>query len=93
MSEEFPERRIKPYDYDIQAMVEAGVVAGMNKVLSDRATMKAFWGAGYEQLSNHASDGATKWVGRRIITWIATTALTLAVGYLLAQSVIPGMKK
>jgi len=92
MSDPIEERR-NPPAYDIRAEVQAGVIAGMNQVLTNHDTMKAFWGAGYEQLTGHAADGASKWVGRRVLTWIATTALTVAVGYLLAQSVIPGMKK
>ena len=87
------ERRQCPAMAAIQSEVSAGVVDGMRAVFADKESMQAFWSVGYDALAIHAADGASKWLGRRILTWFVTAAFTAAAIYLLAQGALPGLKK
>lgn len=62
---------------EMQAAVTAGVVAGIKQMLADPEFVKSFWQRGFEELSTHTGNGATQWVGKRLLT-IAITAMTTA---------------
>jgi len=71
---DFQERRNTA---ELQAAVTAGVVAGMKQMAQDEAFVSSFWRHGFEELSKHSSNGASQWIGKRLLT-IAITAITTA---------------
>ena len=72
--------------------VSAGVVEGLQTLLSDPKVIKDFWRGGYSELAEHTSNGATQWVGKRILTWFITGVFTLTTVYLLTRGIPPGPK-
>lgn len=76
----------------LRAEVSAGVVDGIKTLLADERAIKEFWRGGYTELSEHTSNGATQWVGKRILTWFVTGIFTLAAVYLLTKGTAPGSK-
>lgn len=66
----------------IEKMAEAMEIA-MRKVLSDPEVRADYWKAGWEELSKHATDAGTQWVGRRIVSAIggALLAFSLWLGF------------
>lgn len=54
-------------DTRITEAVAAGVTQAVTALLRDKELMHEFWQMGYEQMTGHAGDGASKWVGKRIL--------------------------
>ena len=44
-------------------------------VLDDKERTSQFWRSGYEELAKHTRDGATQWVGKRIVSAIGGALL------------------
>lgn len=61
----------------------ADVEAGIRRVLDDDELVRRFWHRGYEELSNHVGNGATRWVGARLLSMIggALIAAGLWLGF------------
>lgn len=76
----------------LRAEVSAGVVDGLKTLLSDEKAIKEFWRGGYTELSEHTSNGASQWVGKRVLTWFVTAIFTAAAVYLLTKGNSPGPK-
>jgi hypothetical protein len=56
----------------------------LEDVLDDENRTAKFWRAGYEELTKHATTGATQWVGKRLVSAIG--------GALLAAGIWVGFK-
>lgn len=67
----------------ITVAVSDGVELGFKRLLEDEDLMKKFWAAGYKELTDHAGSGASQWIGRRILTALASALLVVALAYLL----------
>lgn len=72
----------------VQAAVAQGVKDGFAAVLQDKELMAAIWKQGYLQLAEHASTGASQWVGRRILTTAAFALLGLLLVWLVKTGAI-----
>ena len=57
--------------------IARGIEQGLRAVLNDRGLVESFWERGYSELTKHAGNNASQWVGRRILISIIG-ALTVA---------------
>lgn len=72
----------------MEAAVARGVAAGLATVLKDKELMQSIWHEGYIQLAEHASTGASQWVGKRILTTAAFALLGLLLVWLVKTGAI-----
>ena len=63
--------------------VSAGVVQGFRELLQDQDLMAQFWEQGFDKLTSHAGDGASKWVGKRILVGLVAAVLIWSMGWLV----------
>jgi hypothetical protein len=66
-------------------MIASSVERALRRVLSDKELRKQFWEAGYQELSVHAGNNASQWIGKRLLT-SAAIALTTALIVWLVRS-------
>lgn len=80
-----PDSRQKQLDDNerITVAVSDGVALGFKRLLEDEDLMKKFWAAGYRELTDNAGSRASQWIGKRILTALASALLVLALGYLI----------
>ncbi len=57
--------------------IAAGVAAGIRQLLEDDDLVKKFWERGYTQLTQHGTNAASQWVGKRLLTALVV-AITVA---------------
>lgn len=57
--------------YFRDAVADAIVIA-LKKTASDPEFSKAFWHRGYTELAEHSSNGASQWLGKKLLVWAAT---------------------
>jgi hypothetical protein len=55
----------------------------MRHILDDDELVRSFWHRGYKELTDHAENGASQWVGRRILTAIIVAVVTAGVVWLV----------
>ena len=68
-------RQISP---EAQAFEDA-----LRRVLADDDVVRAFWHRGYRELTEHAGNGASQWLGRRILTTIIVSVVTAGLVWLI----------
>lgn len=73
---------------ELQAAVAAGVVAGMKQMAQDEQFVSSFWRHGFEELSKHSSNGASQWIGKRLLTIFITAVTTAGVVWLVKTGAI-----
>ena len=73
---------------ELQAAVTAGVVAGMKQMATDEAFVSSFWRHGFEELSKHSSNGASQWIGKRLLTIFITAVTTAGIVWLVKTGAI-----
>lgn len=61
----------------------AAFEAAIRRVLADEEIAKAFWRRGYAELSSHAGNGASQWIGKRILTAIIVAVTTAGIVWLV----------
>lgn len=66
----------------LEQAVKRGVSAALSESLNDEAKVKKFWRTGFDELSQHSADGASKWVGRRLLTGFVVAVLMACVAWL-----------
>lgn len=69
----------------VRAAVADGIKAGMRESSNDDELLKTFWRRGFEELAEHSQNGASQWLGRRLLT-SAVVALTITCITWLVQS-------
>lgn len=69
-------------DQAIQAAVRKGVESGIRSAMSDRELITDFWRDGFDELTKHGSNGASQWVGKRILTSAVVAVLVVCVAWL-----------
>jgi hypothetical protein len=70
--------------HDVQTSEDAKAFEmALRRVLSDDDLVKSFWHRGYQELTAHAGNGASQWVGRRILTTIVVAVVTAGVVWLV----------
>lgn len=82
---EFQERRNND---DLQAAVTAGIVTGLRQLTQDEAFVASFWRHGFEELSKHGSNGASQWIGKRLLTIFITAVTTAGIVWLVKTGAI-----
>lgn len=73
---------------ELQSAVTAGVVAGMKQMATDEAFVSNFWRHGFEELSKHSGNGASQWLGKRILTILITTIAGSCIVWLVRTGTI-----
>ncbi len=66
----------------LEEAVKRGIVEGIKSLAKDEEFTEAFWKSGYEHLTSRVGDGATKWIGRKVVLWVG--GVLVAVGLYLA---------
>ena len=64
---------------ELQAAVAAGIVTGLKQLTQDEAFVSSFWRHGFEELSKHSSNGASQWLGKRLLTILITAVTTAGI--------------
>jgi hypothetical protein len=78
--------RLDEHDRMLEEMPKAlrsALADALRDVLGDKELRSEFWKAGYEELSSHASNGASQWVGKRILIAAVTAVFVLSLGWLV----------
>ena len=73
---------------DLQAAVAAGIVTGLKQLTQDEAFVASFWRHGFEELSKHSSNGASQWLGKRLLTILITAVTTAGIVWLVKTGAI-----
>ena len=63
----------------IRQAVREGVADGFKDMLSDKELVASFWQGGYTEFVKHSSNGASQWVGKRILTAVMGALLVWAL--------------
>lgn len=66
-----------------QQIMQSAFSGAIREVLADEKVTKAFWEAGYKQLQEHALNSGSQWIGKRMLTAIATALLAGILVYML----------
>ena len=73
---------------ELQAAVAAGIVTGLKQLTQDEAFVASFWRHGFEELSKHSSNGASQWLGKRLLTILITAVTTAGIVWLVKTGAI-----
>jgi len=65
------------------AMIASSVELALRRVLSDSELRRKFWESGYQELSAHASNNASQWIGKRLLTSAAIAITTALIVWLV----------
>lgn len=63
--------------------IATAVEIAMRRVLEDDELRKRFWAAGYAELSNHASNGASQWIGKRLLVALVWAGVGAGLTFLV----------
>lgn len=69
----------------VKAAVAEGIHDGLRDAMNDDKLLKSFWRRGFDELTEHGGNGASQWIGRRLLT-SAVVAITIACITWLVQS-------
>ena len=70
-------------DGSMVASVRQGMVDAAELVLADKERVKRFWRVGFEELSTHASNESSQWIGKRLLTGLIVAIVTAGVAWLI----------
>lgn len=73
---------------NITADVQNGVVLGIKQLATDKEFLDTFWQSGFVRLAKHTQDGASQWLGKRILTWLIGLMVSAGVIYLVKSGAI-----
>jgi hypothetical protein len=62
-----------------KADVTHAVTEGMRALLHDDQVIEKFWERGFQHLTRHGTDGAQRWIGRRILVGILAALFAAAL--------------
>lgn len=68
---------------DLERVIAKGIETGLRAILDDPKLTDSFWASGFDRLSGHAGDGASKWLGKRLLTMFLFAAVGLGVTWLV----------
>lgn len=69
------------------AVAEAIVIA-LKKTANDPDFCKAFWHKGYLELAEHSSNGASQWLGKKLLVWAATAMVASLIVWLVKTGAV-----
>lgn len=58
------------------------------RVLADEKLVADFWHRGYRELTNHAENGASQWIGKRLLTTLVAAIVTAGIVWLVKTGAI-----
>lgn len=61
--------------------ISVAVEAGLRRVVADDDVGRRFWERGYSHLSDHATNGISQWVGKRVLLILIAAALSASIGW------------
>lgn len=64
-------------------MIAGSVERAIRRVLTDPEMGRQFWAGGYEELSKHAGNNASQWIGRRLLTTLVIALTTAGIVWLV----------
>jgi len=62
--------------------------SALRRILTDDELVRAFWHRGFVELSSHAGNGASQWIGKRIITALVVSVVTAGVVWLVKSGAL-----
>jgi hypothetical protein len=68
--------------------IATGVADGIKAILADDATVQKFWRRGYDELADHAGNGASQWLGKRILTSFVLAVVVAGLTWLLKSGAL-----
>ena len=68
---------------ELEGVVARGFEQGLRKIINDPEITAKFWSSGFDKLSSHAGDGASKWLGKRLLTMFLFAVVGLGVTWLV----------
>ena len=68
--------------------IAKAVETALRRVLSDEEVTRKFWERGFKELSTHANNNATQWIGRRILTTLVVAVTTAGIVWLVKTGAI-----
>lgn len=80
---------LKDFHRSIKEDVSEGVQAGVRALASDPAFGEAFWAKGFENLSKHATNSTSQWIGKRLLTALVVAAVTAGITWLVKTGRMP----
>lgn len=75
-------------DHQLQDAIAKGIQDGLRAALKDKELVTHFWRDGFEELSARSADGASQWIGKRLMTWLAVAVLAAALAWLVRSGAI-----
>lgn len=63
--------------------VQAGVHSGFKALMDDDEAVEKFWKGGYGELTKHASNASSQWVGKRLLAAAVTAVFIWAMTWLV----------
>ena len=88
MSDEFAEFKEGRDTEALQKAITAGVVAGIKQIADDDKFVATFWKQGFEELAKHSGNGASQWVGKRLLTILVTSVAGVCIVWLVKTGAI-----
>jgi len=68
--------------------ITEAIVDALKRTADDPEFSKRFWQRGFVELSGHASNAGSQWIGKKIMVWAATALLGWLVIYLVRSGAI-----
>lgn len=80
---------LKNFHRAIKDDVSEGVQAGVKALASDPTFGEAFWARGFENLSKHATNSTSQWIGKRLLTALVVAVVTGGITWLVKTGRMP----
>ncbi len=68
--------------------IARAVELAMRRVLTDEELTKRFWERGFRELSEHAGNHSSQWVGKRLLTTMVVAMTTAGIVWLVKSGAI-----
>lgn len=64
---------------EMPKVIADGLASGVRQLLADDELVKKFWKRGFDEITGHSTNGASQWVGKRILTVILGAIFATAI--------------
>jgi len=75
------QRRVADALSDVPELMEHAVERGLRKVIEDPEVQRRYWENGYKEFERHAGQNLAQALGRRIILFVVTAAVGMALAW------------
>ena len=78
-------------DIDLDALkivLTDSIVLALKRTAEDDEFSKKFWQRGFVELSQHSANGASQWVGKRLLTWMVVAVTSACIVWLVRSGAI-----